>query len=159
MNVNNKLNNLRQKMLEKGFDAYLIPITDPHMGEYVPSRWKTINWFSGFTGSAGTIIVTSSFAGLWTDSRYFLQAEEQLKGSGIELMRLKIPHTPEYIDWLAENLSSGMRLGYDGEMVSVGLTRMLIEKLIPKNVLVFSNTNLISEIWKDQPPLPNSTNF
>ena len=159
MNVNNNLNILRQKMLEKGFDAYLIPITDPHMGEYVPSRWKTINWFSGFTGSAGTIVVTNSFAGLWTDSRYFLQAEEQLEGSGIELMRLKIPHTPEYIDWLAENLSSGMSLGYDGEMVSVGLTRLLVEKLIPKNLLVFSNTNLISEIWKDQPPLPNGKIF
>lgn len=154
MTSNQNLSDLRKKMSEKGIDAYLIPITDPHMGEYVPVRWKTMKWFSGFTGSAGNIVVTKSFAGLWTDSRYFLQAEQQLKGSGIELVELKIPHTPEYVGWLADNLESGMTLAYDGEMVSVGLTRLLIEKLIPKNIVVLSNVNLISEIWTNQPSLP-----
>ncbi len=146
-------------MSEKGIDAYLIPITDPHMGEYVPARWKTMKWFSGFTGSAGNIVVTKSFAGLWTDSRYFLQAEQQLKGSGIELVKLKIPHTPEYVDWLTGNLESGMTLGYDGEMVSIGLSRLLIENLIPKNIVVFSNVNLTGEIWNNQPTLPKEPIF
>ena len=143
----------------EGFDAYLIPITDPHMGEYVPPRWKILRWFSGFTGSAGTIIVTKLFAGLWTDSRYFLQAEEQLKDSGIELVRLKIPHTPEYIDWIADNLDDGMTLGYDGEMVSIGLTRALNEKLIAKGISVFTSSIILEEIWAAQPPLPKKSIF
>ncbi|MDX2445271.1 MAG: aminopeptidase P family protein [Bacteroidales bacterium] len=159
MTSNQNLSDLRKKMSEKGIDAYLIPITDPHMGEYVPARWKTMKWFSGFTGSAGNIVVTKSFAGLWTDSRYFLQAEQQLKGSGIELVKLKIPHTPEYVDWLTENLESGMTLGYDGEMVSIGLSRLLIENLIPKNIVVFSNVNLTGEIWNNQPTLPKEPIF
>ncbi len=159
MTSNQNLSDLRKKMSEKGIDAYLIPITDPHMGEYVPARWKTMKWFSGFTGSAGNIVVTKSFAGLWTDSRYFLQAEQQLKGSGIELVKLKIPHTPEYVDWLTGNLESGMTLGYDGEMVSIGLSRLLIENLIPKNIVVFSNVNLTGEIWNNQPTLPKEPIF
>lgn len=159
MTSNQNLSDLRKEMSEKGIDAYLIPITDPHMGEYVPARWKTMKWFSGFTGSAGNIVVTKSFAGLWTDSRYFLQAEQQLKGSGIELVKLKIPHTPEYVDWLTENLESGMTLGYDGEMVSIGLSRLLIENLIPKNIVVFSNVNLTGEIWNNQPTLPKEPIF
>ncbi len=85
---------LRREMKVSGTDAYIIPASDPHLGEYVPAHWKVIAWMTGFTGSAGTVVVTQKFAGLWTDSRYFIQAEEQLEGSGFELVRLRISAYP-----------------------------------------------------------------
>ena len=91
---------VRALMRKKKLDALIIPSSDPHLGEYVPDHWRVIRWLTGFTGSAGNVVITRTFAGLWTDSRYFIQAEEQLAGSGFELVRLKIPHTPEHIDWL-----------------------------------------------------------
>jgi Xaa-Pro aminopeptidase len=93
MSAKENLAKLRAEMLLEKIDAYIIPMYDPHLSEYVAEHWRAIKWFSGFTGSAGVIVVTIDFAGLWTDSRYFIQAEEQLKDSGIELVKLKI-HTP-----------------------------------------------------------------
>ena len=100
MSAKENLIKLRAVMLQQKIDAYIIPMYDPHLSEYVAEHWKVIKWFSGFTGSAGNIIVTKDFAGLWTDSRYFIQAQEQLKSTGIELVKLNIPHTPEFIEWL-----------------------------------------------------------
>nr|MQY77832.1 aminopeptidase P family protein [Bacteroidota bacterium] len=122
METENKLSNLRKLMNKHHFDAYIIPVTDPHLGEYIPAHWRCIAWFSGFTGSAGTIVITRDFAGLWTDSRYFLQVEEQLRNTGIELVKLKIPHSPEYIDWLKEKLKDGSTIGFDSKVVSICLT-------------------------------------
>ena len=122
---NPDLYSIRQQMKTNGIDAYIIPITDPHLGEYVPEHWKIINWLTGFSGSAANVVITQAFAGLWTDSRYFIQAEMQLQGTGFLLMKLKIPHTPEYIDWLADNLSNGSKVAVDGRIIPIGTVQLL----------------------------------
>jgi Xaa-Pro aminopeptidase len=120
-----RLAEVRALMKRKKLDALIVPSSDPHLGEYVPDHWRVIRWLTGFTGSAGTVVITGSFAGLWTDSRYFIQAEEQLSGSGYELVRLKIPHTPEHIDWLREKSRKGWKVGVDGRLISVVQMRLL----------------------------------
>ena len=94
METKEKLSALRESMKQMGLSAYIVPGTDPHASEYVADYWKERNWLSGFTGSAGTVALTTTKAGLWTDSRYFLQAEAQLKGSGIDLMKEGLAETP-----------------------------------------------------------------
>ncbi len=136
------------------FDAYIIPGTDPHMGEYMPEFWQIRSWFSGFTGSAGTLVVTSNFAGLWTDSRYFLQAETELKGSGIELVKLIVPHTPEHIDWIVKNMPVGTRVGVDGRMIAVDSVRMIKNAFAKKQMELITDEDLISPLWTDRPPIP-----
>ena len=136
------------------FDAYIIPGTDPHMGEYMPEFWQIRSWFSGFTGSAGTLVVTTNFAGLWTDSRYFLQAEAELKGSGIELVKLRVPHTPEHVEWIVKNLPVGSRVGVDGKMISVDSVRMIKDAFTKKQMELITNEDLISPLWTDRPPIP-----
>ena len=89
---------VRALMKKRGADALIVPSSDPHLGEYVPDHWRIIRWLTGFTGSAATVIITEGFAGLWTDSRYFLQAAEQLVGSGFKLVKMKVPHSHEHID-------------------------------------------------------------
>ncbi len=159
METENKLSNLRKLMNKHNFDAYIIPVTDPHLGEYIPAHWRCIAWFSGFTGSAGTIVITNDFAGLWTDSRYFLQAEEQLRNTGIELVKLKIPHSPEYIDWLKEKLKDGSTIGFDSKVVSIGLTGKFENFLENKNIQINTSKDLVGEIWQNRPPLPDSKIF
>lgn len=136
------------------FDAYIIPGTDPHMGEYVPDYWQIRSWLSGFTGSAGTLVITSKFAGLWTDSRYFLQAESELSGSGIELVKLRVPHTPEHVDWIVKNLPVGSRIGVDGKMISIDAVKQIRSAFAPKQIELITNEDLISPIWTDRPPFP-----
>ena len=93
MTANDKLARCRALMKSEGIDFLIIPSSDPHLSEYLPERWKIMAWLTGFTGSAGTVVITEKFAGVWTDSRYFIQAEEELRDSGFELVRLRIPHT------------------------------------------------------------------
>ena len=92
--IRNRLAAFRQEMKKRQLSAFIVPSTDPHSGEYVPEHWETRKWISGFTGSAGTAVITLSDAGLWTDSRYFIQAEEQLEGTGITLFKDRLPETP-----------------------------------------------------------------
>src|SRR5690606_27964343 len=107
MTYQEKIAALRAGMKNQQIDAYLIPSSDPHISEYLPERYKVIAWLSGFTGSAGTLLITADFAGLWTDSRYFVQATEQLQESGVSLMKLVVQNAPEYADWTAQNLREG----------------------------------------------------
>ncbi|MGB3801067.1 MAG: aminopeptidase P family protein, partial [Lewinella sp.] len=155
MTIPEKLNALRQEMLECQLDAYVIPSTDPHQSEYPAPRWAAREWISGFTGSAGTVVVTLHEAKLWTDSRYFLQAEEELADSGIQLMKLKTPHTPEYADWLAEHLMSGQTAGVDGRVFSARAAQRLKKKLNKENLHLKTDHDLIGLVWKDRPDLPN----
>lgn len=153
MTTYEKLTALRQLMTEKGFAAYIIPPTDPHQSEYIPDHWKTREWFSGFTGSAGTVVVTQEFAGLWTDSRYFIQAEEELRDSGIELVKLKTPHSPEFIDWLAATLKEGDLLGIDGKVFAQSLVNLLKSKLVHKGIKINCAYDLPGMLWHDRPPI------
>ncbi len=153
MTTQQKLAELRSLMQQKGFSAYIIPGTDPHQSEYLPHHWKTREWFSGFTGSTGTLVVTADFAGLWTDSRYFIQAEEELKNSGIELVKLVIPHTPEYLDWLADTLSSDSTVGINGEVFSQSLVNLMKKKFKDKSISINCSADLPGMIWQERPPI------
>jgi len=145
---------LRRLMAEKRLQAYIIPATDPHMSEYLPEHWTALRWASGFTGSAGTLVVTPDFAGLWTDSRYFLQAGQQLAGSGIELVKLVIPHTPEFIDWLADTLPEGSSVGLDGSLMSRQWYQSLEKRMQAEGIRPDPHADLVSPLWADRKPLP-----
>ncbi len=145
---------LRELMSRRKLDALIIPSSDPHLGEYVPDHWRVIRWLTGFTGSAGNVVITSEFAGLWTDSRYFIQAEEQLAGSGFELVRLRVPHTPEFIEWLGTRARRGWKVGVDGRLIPVTLLRLLETAMHDAGARVDLEADLITPLWSDRPPLP-----
>lgn len=150
---------LRHQMQLQDIDAYLIPSSDPHISEYLPERFRSIVWMSGFSGSAGTLLITKDFAGLWTDSRYFVQAADQLSGSGVELMKLRVQNAPEYADWMVENLPAGATLAFDGKSAAAQLARTLEEKLLPAGLIVHGNVDLLERIWTDRPALPQEPAF
>ena len=109
MNADDKLALIRAALKQYSIDAYIIPLSDPHLGENIPDHWKIIPWLTGFTGSAATVVVTNDFAGLWTDSRYFIQAEKQLSGSGFSLMKPESYMPSDHADWLSEKMKPGSR--------------------------------------------------
>lgn len=154
-----RLASVRELMKNRGIDAVIIPSSDPHLGEYVPDHWRVIRWLTGFTGSAGNVVITRSFAGLWTDSRYFIQAEDQLKDSGYELVRLKVPHTPEYIDWLAGKMKKGSRVAVDGRLISAGQMSLLKAALKERGVRLTLKGDLVGRLWKERPSLPPEMAF
>lgn len=150
---------MRQQMKEQGLSAYIIPSADPHISEYLPDRYKCIYFASGFTGSAGTLVITQDFAGLWTDARYFEQASEQLAGSGFELVKLQVQHAPEYIGWLANRLNQGEVVGYDAKLISVGLAELLEQELAPLGIAMASDHDLLDPIWEGRPELPTAAAY
>jgi Xaa-Pro aminopeptidase len=154
-----KLSGIRNLMKNSGIDVYLIPLTDPHLGEYIPDHWQIISWLTGFTGSAGTIIVTDSFAGLWTDSRYYIQAENQLKDTGFVLMNPSATETRDLNDWLSVYVSSGSLVALDGRLFSIDRTRRIERSLAGKHISISLNCDLISDLWTDRPPMPLSPAF
>lgn len=159
MTVAQRLERLRQAMQEEGLDAFLIPSNDPHQSEYVAEHWKSRQWISGFSGSAGTVVVTQQHAGLWTDSRYFIQAEHELMGSGITLQKQQVPHAPEHLDWLATHLPSGSRIGLDGRLFTIGQIRSYERLFSPRNIQLLTEVDLVKKLWADRPPLPVSPVF
>lgn len=144
---------LRERMQEGSVDAYLIMTDDFHGSEYVGDYFKSREYISGFTGSAGTLLVRKDCAGLWTDGRYFLQAETQLAGSGITLFRSGQPGVPDLEDYLAEQLADGQTLGFDGRCVMAGYARKLRERLEQKGVRIRNDLDLVGDVWPDRPAL------
>lgn len=140
---------LRKQMQSAGIDAYIVPTDDFHSSEYVGSFFRCRAWVSGFTGSAGVLVVTANWAGLWTDGRYFLQASAQLEGSGIELMKMGEEGVPSTTEWLKANLPAGSVLGFDGRVMSCAWGKEL-EKL---DVTLCWERDLVGEIWTDRPPM------
>lgn len=159
MNINKRLAALRQQMKAHQVDAYIVPSSDPHQSEYVADHWKTRIWLSGFTGSAGILIVTQDHAGVWTDSRYFIQAERELAESEVELHKQGIPHAPEHVEWLAQNLPEGATVGCDGFLFSVGQIRHLHKHFHVKNIEINYELDLVAPIWEDREPLPKNLIF
>lgn len=159
MRINTRLTALRVAMKKRGIDAYIIPSSDPHQSEYVAEHWKSRTWITGFTGSAGIAVVTQQHAGLWTDSRYFIQAEEELKGSKFILHKQGVPHAPEHIEWLGQNLPKGAKVACDGALFSVGQIRKLAKDLYHQNIEIDTEQDLIAEVWKDRPSLPEAPIF
>lgn len=154
MNHLEKLAAIRGLMKEQGIDGYIIPSSDPHISEYLPERYKCIAWASGFTGSAGTLAITQDFAGLWTDSRYFVQADEQLAGTGFELVKLKVQGSAEYADWMAEKLPSAATVAFDGNLASLQVAQAVQQTLEPLGIRVNGQADLLSPLWTDRPSLP-----
>ena len=123
MDAQQKVAALRKLMKQQKIAAYYVPSADPHLSEYLPAAWQHRAWLSGFTGSAGELLIGLRGAGLWTDGRYFLQAGKELKGSGIDLMRMGEPGTPEMTAWVARELKKGQALGVDPTVISVAAAR------------------------------------
>lgn len=157
-NISERIIALREEMAKQNIDAYIIPTSDPHMSEYPADCWKYREWISGFNGSAGTVVITANKAGLWTDSRYFLQAASQLEGSGIELYKI-LPETPTIPDFLLHELSEGQTVGLNGETYSAADARVLKLKLKKKGILLKTDLSLIDPIWKDRPAIPDAPLF
>ena len=154
MTTQEKIAALRTFMNTYQIDAWIVPSADPHQSEYMADHWKIRAWLSGFTGSAGTLVVTPDRAGLWTDSRYFLQAEQELADSGIDLFKLKMPGVPDHIQWLAALLPQGARLGFDGNVVSVAQVQKLRNALQTLRVQFFYQQDLAAELWTERPAIP-----
>lgn len=150
---------LRAAVKLAGIDAYIIHVSDPHLGENIPDHWQIIAWLTGFDGSDGMVVVTDSFAGLWTDSRYFIQAEKQLEGSPIKHMRPGPVPEESYIDWLIRNTGEGSRIALDGRIFSISQYRRLEARLGNKKVILKTDCDLITEIWVSRPPLPSAPAF
>ena len=153
MTIKQKLNALRILMKEKKIDAYLIPTDDFHGSEYVGDYFKCRKYITGFTGSAGTAIITQDMAGLWTDGRYFIQAADQLRDTTIELFKSGEPGVPTVHQFLNDKLEEGMCLGFDGRTVSAREAEELQELLQEKHITFSVNDDLIGEIWEDRPVL------
>lgn len=146
-------------MEEKKMHAFIIPSTDAHLSEYPASHWESRQWISGFTGSAGTVVVTRDKAGLWTDSRYFLQADKELKGTGIELFREGLPHTLSIEEWLITELGENSYVGIDGNVYAAREAINLTQKLNKKKLHVLSDYDPFTAIWHDRPGIPENKSF
>ena len=145
---------LRQLMKENNIDAFITPSTDPHSGEYVPARWYSREWISGFNGSAGTAVVTMHDAALWTDSRYFLQAADQLKGTGYTLQKDKIEGTPSVSEWIGQRVAEGGCVGVDGWTNTMESVQTLEKELAEYGLSLRTDIDPYNTIWTDRPALP-----
>jgi Xaa-Pro aminopeptidase len=137
-----------------GLSGWMVPSSDPHLSEYLPERWRAREWLSGFTGSVGTLIVTPDFAGLWVDSRYWVQAEAQLAGTGIAVMRIPSAASAAHLEWLAQHLPAASRFGVDGRIIGMGAARALGQALRPQNITLETGMDLVDEVWPERPGLP-----
>jgi len=159
VNIKDRLSGLRKFMEEKNIDAYMIPSSDNHQSEYVGDYFKSREFISGFNGSAGTVIVTKDEAGLWTDGRYFIQAESQLEGSTIKLFKMGQEGCPTTDEYLYKNIPEGGTLGFDGRVISAREGATLAEKLSKKGIKIEYQYDLIDGIWPDRPALSDSKAF
>ncbi|MFV0505096.1 MAG: aminopeptidase P family protein [Bacteroidales bacterium] len=150
---------LRKVMRGSHIDAYVISGTDPHMSEYMPSRWETRKFITGFTGSAGNVVITMERAILWTDSRYFLQAEEELDGTGIELFKQGIDGTPTVCQFLYSSYTKDDKVGYDGFTFSPAFLKSVKKRCSRKGINMVECGDLLSEVWKDRPTIPGKAIF
>ncbi len=154
-----KLTYFRSALHQEGINFYIIPSSDPHLGEYIPDHWQIIKWLTGFTGSAATVIITDTFAGLWTDSRYFIQAEKQLLGSGFEFVKPGLFERYDFMDFISGNVKPGSRIGIDGRIFSIAGFRRMEKRLEGKMASIDTHSDFITSIWTDRPPLPYSSAF
>lgn len=157
--IQQRISALREAMKHYNMGAYIIPSSDPHLSEYPADCWKSRQWISGFTGSAGTIVITADKAGLWTDSRYFLQAAKELEGSGIELYKMGLPETPGLPAFILRNLQENETVGLDGQTYSVADAEELNLVLKKKKITLDVSRDLIHEIWIDRPAIPGGMLF
>jgi Xaa-Pro aminopeptidase len=153
--MNNKIDAIRKLMKDNGVEAYLVPSSDPHQSEYVPEFWQRRKFISGFTGSAGDVVIIQKKAGLWTDSRYFLQAEQELDGKVFILFKMGLPDVPNFDDWLLRELKKGESLGLDPQLIPRRNYSALKKKLEDRGIgLKTIEKNLVDELWEGRPEPP-----
>lgn len=150
---------MRQFMEEKNLDAFIIPSTDAHLSEYPPQHWESRKWISGFTGSAGTAVVTKEKAGVWTDSRYFLQAAEELHETGFDLFKMGQPETPEMTDWIIAQTGKGGKVGIDGLVYAASDALALKKRLEAKGIALDTSYDPFTVIRADRPAIPTNKAF
>lgn len=157
--IRERIIKLRELMKERGIDVYVVPSSDYHQSEYVGEYFKSREFISGFTGSAGTVVVTENEAGLWTDGRYFIQAEKQLEESTITLFKMGEENVPTYIEYIGKNLKNGQCLGFDGKVLSGKNVFDIKAGFGKKEIKIEDRYDLIGEMWNDRPALPKSDVF
>ncbi len=154
--IRERLSQLRTVLAAHQLAGIMVPSSDPHLSEYLPEHWHAREWLSGFTGSVGTLIVTSEFAGLWVDSRYWVQAESQLAGTSIQVMKVGGVTSTAHLDWLAEHLPRGARFAVDGNVLGVSAARALEQALRARSVAVQFDADVVALIWADRAALPKT---
>ena len=154
--IHDRIDSLRQALVAQDLTAIIVPSADPHLSEYLPEYWQARLWLSGFTGSVGTLVVTADFAGLWTDSRYWVHAADQLEGTGISLEKLA-PGRPNHIDWLAEHLAEGDSVAVDGNVLSISEQDRLLNAFDANDITLITERDVLTEIWSDRPALPTAS--
>lgn len=159
MTTNQKIAELREAMKKSGVSAYIIPSSDPHMSEYVAEHWKSRAYFSGFTGSAGTLVVTEEESGLWTDGRYFIQADKQLANSEIKLFKMGEKNVPTVTDYAVQSLEIGQVLGIDGRLFSASMVKDLKKKCEDKGISINTALDLVQGLWPNRPETPATEVF
>lgn len=159
MNVKEKITALRSLMCQNNIDLYYIPTDDDHMSEYIGDHFKCRSYMSGFTGSAGFLVVGHKEAGLWTDGRYFTQAEKQLKNSGIKLFKMGMAKVPTVFEYIVDNCPQGGCVGFDGKVVNAKIKDELAAKLTLKQAKIKADEDLVDQIWQDRPAMPCSEAF
>ena len=157
--ISERLIAIRNFMEAAKLDAFIIPSTDAHLSEYPPKRWESRKWISGFTGSAGTAVVTKKRAGVWTDSRYFLQAADELEGTGFDLFKMGQPGTPEMTAWIVEQVGKGGTVGIDGLVYAASDAKALRSALEAKDIRLETTLDPFAEVWKDRPEIPGNKVF
>ena len=154
-----RLSALRKFMESKNLNVFVIPSTDPHLSEYPAAIWESRKWISGFTGSAGTIVVSLKEAGLFTDSRYFLQGVTELENTGIDLFKMGLPETPDMIDWITSQAGENGKVGIDGLVYAAADAQLLENKLKRKNIELVTQHDPFVEVWTDRPEIPTNEIF
>lgn len=153
MTVTQKILALRKRMAIRKVAALVVPSSDPHQSEYVGARWQSRKWASGFTGSSGTLVITPKVAALWTDGRYFLQAEKELHGSGIRLFKSREPNVPTVNEWIVAQLKPGQIVAFDGEVFSLEAVREMEKTFSLKKLVLRTHEDLCDQVWTDRPPV------
>ena len=151
--IHDRIESLRQALTQQDLTAIIVPSADPHLSEYLPEYWQARQWLSGFTGSVGTLVVTADFAGLWTDSRYWVHAAEQLEGTGIGLEKLA-PNLPTHVDWLATHLQEGDSVAVDGNVLSITEQDRLLSAFESSEITLITDRDVLADIWTERPALP-----
>ncbi|MEH2948213.1 aminopeptidase P family N-terminal domain-containing protein [Sporofaciens sp. JLR.KK001] len=159
MNIAERISELRTRMASKGIDAYIVPTADFHQSEYVGEHFKARKYISGFSGSYGTVVITRDDGGLWTDGRYFFQAENELAGSGIRLMKMFVGDTPSITEYLTDRVPRGGTVAFDGRVLSMGEGREFEEALAARQIRIHYSVDLVGDIWEDRPPLSDKPAF
>lgn len=157
--IRGRLAALRSAMYDQSVDVLIIPSSDPHLSEYLPAHWRSMEWFSGFTGSAGTLVVGKDKASLWVDSRYWSQATRQLDGTGIDMCKVKGRKNIPYVEWITENCPEGSVVGIDGYLVSLSQGRSLESALASGKFVFRTDIDPVSMVWKERPLIPDKSVF